>query len=76
MRKTNNVVSEQVRHKPSCTSKEDGYRLEILDLESRGIAAKTKALISFAVTAKLICVLFSYMQNVGLYMTLLIYILF
>ena len=35
--KTNNVVSEQVRHKPSCTSREDGRRLEILDLESRGI---------------------------------------
>ena len=35
--KTNNVVSEQVQHKPSCTSSEDGYRLEILDLESGGI---------------------------------------
>ena len=34
---------------------QDGYELEILDLESRGIA-KTKAPISFAVTAKLICV--------------------
>ena len=43
--KTNNVVSKQVRHKPACTSTEDGLRLEILDLESRGI-----------VTAKLICV--------------------
>ena len=29
--KTNNVVSEQLGHKPSCTSTEDGYRLEILD---------------------------------------------
>ena len=36
--KTNNVVSEQVRHKPSCTITEDGWRLEISDLESRGIA--------------------------------------
>ena len=58
--KTNNVVSEQVQHKPACTVTEDGYRLEILDLESRGIVIsmlqkKTKALISFAVTAKLIC---------------------
>ena len=35
--KTNNVVSEQVRHKPACTVKEDGERLEILDLERRGI---------------------------------------
>ena len=35
--KTNNVVSEQVRHKSGCTSTEECYRLEILDLESRGI---------------------------------------
>ena len=35
--KTNNVVSEQVRHKLACTVTEDGKRLEILDLESRGI---------------------------------------
>ena len=35
--KTNNVVSEQVRHKLSSTSTEDGKRLEILNLESRGI---------------------------------------
>ena len=35
--KTYNKVSEQVRHKPSCTNTEDGWRLEILDLESRGI---------------------------------------
>ena len=52
-------VSDQVRHKQSCTVTEDGQRLEILDLKSRGICSisvsKTKALISFAVTAKLIC---------------------
>ena len=35
--KTNNVVSEQVRHKPGCTSTEDDKRLEILDLQRRGI---------------------------------------
>ena len=35
--KTNNLGSDQVRHKPRCTSTEDGSRLEILDLESRGI---------------------------------------
>ena len=35
--KTNNVVSEQVQYKLSCTSIEDGWRLEILDSESRGI---------------------------------------
>ena len=29
--KTNNVVSEQVQHKSSCTSTEDGYRLKILN---------------------------------------------
>ena len=52
--KTNNVVSEQVRHKPTCTSTEAGWKLEILELSIR--VAKTKALISFAVTTKLICV--------------------
>ena len=35
--KTNNVISEQFSHKPSCTSTEDGWRLEILDLENREI---------------------------------------
>ena len=40
--KTNNVVSEQVRHKQGCTSTEDGWRLEILDLESRGICSENK----------------------------------
>ena len=36
-KKTNNVVSDQVQHKLSCTSTEDGYRLENLDLERREI---------------------------------------
>ena len=31
------MVSEQVRHIPACTVTQDGKRLEILDLESRGI---------------------------------------
>ena len=35
--KTNNLGSDQVWHKPACTVSEDGKRLEILDLESRGI---------------------------------------
>ena len=35
--------------------------------------AKTKALISFAVTAKLICVLFSHMQKAGFLTTRLIF---
>ena len=30
-------VSDQVRHKPGCTATEDGQRLEISDLGSRGI---------------------------------------
>ena len=30
-------VSNQVRQKPDCTAIEDGYRLGIPDLESRGI---------------------------------------
>ena len=35
--KTNVLVSELVRQKPGCTATEDGWRLEYLDLESRGI---------------------------------------
>ena len=35
--KTNVVVCDLVRHKPGCTATEDGYRLEISDLERRGI---------------------------------------
>ena len=52
-------VSEQVRNKRGCTATVDGWRLEILDLDRRGIAlsmSQNKALISFAVTPKLICV--------------------
>ena len=53
------MVSEQVRHNPACTVTKDGYNLETLDLR-RGIVlfcvGKTKAQISFAVTAMLICV--------------------
>ena len=62
-------VSDLVRHKPGCTATEDAYRLEISDLGSRGIhgtfrVAKTKALISFRVTAKLICVfVFAYAES-------------
>ena len=35
--KTNVLVSDLVRHNLGCTATEDGYRLEITDLESRGI---------------------------------------
>ena len=44
--KTNNLGSDQDRHRPGCTVSEDGWRLEILDSERR--VAKTKALVSFA----------------------------
>ena len=36
--KTNVLVSDLVRHKPGCIATEDGKRLEISDLERRGIA--------------------------------------
>ena len=72
MRKPVFRVSDLVRNKPECAITDDGYRLEISDLGSRGIVltiGKTKALIRFAVTAKLICVfVFAYFH-----MTRLIY---
>ena len=45
--KTNNLGSDQVGYNPGCTVTEDGKRLEILDLESRGIV--------LSVSQKLIC---------------------
>ena len=35
--KTNIPVSDLVQHKPGCTTIEDGLRLEISDLDTRGI---------------------------------------
>ena len=35
--KTNILVSDLCRHKLGCTTTKDGWRLEISDLESRGI---------------------------------------
>ena len=35
--KTNNVDSEQVQHKPVCTSTEAGLKLEVSDLRKRDI---------------------------------------
>ena len=35
LRKTNNVVSKQVRHKPVCAVTETGLKLEISDLRRR-----------------------------------------
>ena len=64
-------------HKPGCAVTEDGQRLRISDLGSRGIVpsvAKSKALISFAVTAKLICVFVCAYANVGFLMTRLNYV--
>ena len=37
MRKPVFGVSDQVQHKLSCKTTEDGLRLKILDLENRGI---------------------------------------
>ena len=54
-KKTNVLVSDLVRHRPGCTATEDCQRLEISYLGCTIRVTKTKALISFAVTAKLIC---------------------
>ena len=35
--KTNNVVSDEVRHKSGCTVTEAGYKLEISDIRRGGI---------------------------------------
>ena len=68
--KTNCVVSEQVRHKPVCAVTEDAWRLEILDLESRGIKLQC---ICVAKSAKLICAfVLACIQIVGFLMRQLI----
>ena len=52
-------VSDQVQHKPGCTATEDGLRLEISEFRKKRdwtiCVAKTKVLISCAITAQLIC---------------------
>ena len=53
-----NVDSDQVRHKPSCTSTEDVEAANFGFRKKRNCTirvATTKTLISFAVTVKLIC---------------------
>ena len=51
------------RQQPGYTGTEDSEGLEISDLGSRGIV-QTKALISFALTAKLICaIVFAYAKS-------------
>ena len=44
MRKPVFWVFNQVRHKPGCTTTEDGERLELWDVESRGICSKNKGI--------------------------------
>ena len=60
MRKPVFGVSDQVRHKPACTIIEDSQRLGIYGFRKKSDCtiheAKTKALISCAVIAQLICV--------------------
>ena len=71
MRKPVFGVSDVVRHKPGFAVTEDGQMLEILYRgrlrkwrNCTSYAAKTKALISFVVTAKLICVfVFAYAKD-------------
>ena len=68
MRKPVFGVSDQVRHKPGCTAIEDGWSLENFGSRKKRdcniYVAKTKALISFVVTAKLICVfVFAYAKS-------------
>ena len=60
-----------------CTATEDGSRLEIWDLERRGInpymyVVETKALICCAVTTQLFCAFFLHIQEAGFLMTGLI----
>ena len=68
MRKPVFEVSDQVRHKPDWIVTEDGWRLKNFGFRKKRDCtirvAKTKALISFAVTAKLICVfVFAYAKS-------------
>ena len=59
-------VSNLVRHKPGCAVTEDGSRLEISDLESRGIVLSIY-------TAQLICVFVIAYAKAGFLTTQLIY---
>ena len=47
-------VTDEVKHKRGCATAEDSLRLDILDV-CNNYVAKIKALISCAVTVKLIC---------------------
>ena len=64
MRKPVFGVSDQVRYKPGCTTTEDGRRLEISELGSRGIVLSNKGADHLAVTAKLVCIfVFAYAKS-------------
>ena len=67
MRKPVFGVSDQVLHKPGCTTTHKmarGLKFSIKEVEGLYYVGKTKALISFAVTAKLICVfVFAYAKK-------------
>ena len=60
-------VPDQIRHKPSCTTTQDGYRPKISDLDSREIKLsgqlETKALISLSSRAGELHRCFSDMQK-------------
>ena len=53
-------ISSNIRHKPGCTTNEDGFRLDFYVVRKKKDCtihvAKTKMLISCLVTAQLICV--------------------
>ena len=54
-------VSDHVQHSPVCTVTEDDKRLDIQEWGWTSHVTKTKALISYEVTAQLICaVVFAY----------------
>ena len=53
-RKPGFAVTDEVKHKRGCATAEDSLRLDILDV-CNNFVAKIKALISCAVTVKLIC---------------------
>ena len=57
-KKINIVVKDQARHKPSCTSTKDDFRLEIWDLRSRNI-------VLFPTETAKVLISVEHMQNVA-----------
>ena len=70
-------VSDQVRNKPGCAATEDGWRLEISDLESRGIVLskwrKQRRWSATRLSRSWSASLFSHMQKSGFLTSRLIY---